>query len=234
MMRSFKTLFLSQYKILLIIFLFVKLTPLDKWVFEVCNGSLALSSTWAGFWAIMNHQGERLLNIAVMLIINFIAYFQVENKKAYIKRFFGALLILEIGIAVNYLLFQKVLNIYRSSPTLIYDKFISLQAIYGNPYIKVYSSNSFPSGHAFTLMFWALICYRIIPRKFMYAVVPAAILFSTNRLFSGGHWLSDIIASYILAKIWSDVYTYIRQYLFMKEFAKIHTKVSDKLIKKSR
>jgi undecaprenyl-diphosphatase len=80
----------------------------------------------------------------------------------------------------------------------------------------------FPSGHAVaTVTFYGLLAYLLVPKvpgAFWKAVVIAAALFITafigfSRIFTGGHYLTDILAGYAVGMAWSGaVYTLIELY----------------------
>jgi undecaprenyl-diphosphatase len=80
----------------------------------------------------------------------------------------------------------------------------------------------FPSGHAiFTTVCYGLIAYLLVPkmpslfRKFI--VVAAALLIigfvGFSRIFTGGHYLTDILAGYAVGIAWFGLaYTLIEMY----------------------
>jgi undecaprenyl-diphosphatase len=80
----------------------------------------------------------------------------------------------------------------------------------------------FPSGHAVaTVTFYALMAYLLVPKMpsvfWKAVVVVAALLVSVfigfSRIFTGGHYLTDILAGYAVGIAWSGaVYTLIEIY----------------------
>ena len=80
----------------------------------------------------------------------------------------------------------------------------------------------FPSGHAVaSVTFYGLMAYLLVPRMpsaFWKAVVIAIALFiigfiGFSRIFTGGHYLTDIISGYAVGIAWSGVaYTLIEIY----------------------
>jgi len=80
----------------------------------------------------------------------------------------------------------------------------------------------FPSGHAIaTVTFYGLLAYLLVPKMpsaFWKAIVIAVALFiigfiGFSRIFTGGHYLTDIISGYAVGIAWSGVaYTLIEIY----------------------
>jgi undecaprenyl-diphosphatase len=80
----------------------------------------------------------------------------------------------------------------------------------------------FPSGHAISVVaFYGLLAYLLVPNMpsvFWKAVVVVAALLiigfvGFSRIFTGGHYLTDILAGYAVGIAWSGViYTLIETY----------------------
>jgi undecaprenyl-diphosphatase len=80
----------------------------------------------------------------------------------------------------------------------------------------------FPSGHAVAVVvFYGLLAYLLVPKiqpVFWKVVVVALALFiiafvGFSRIFTGGHYLTDILAGYAVGLAWSGViYTFIEIY----------------------
>ena len=80
----------------------------------------------------------------------------------------------------------------------------------------------FPSGHAVSVVvFYGLLAYLLVPKiqpVFWKVVVVALALFiiafvGFSRIFTGGHYLTDILAGYAVGIAWSGViYTFIEIY----------------------
>jgi undecaprenyl-diphosphatase len=80
----------------------------------------------------------------------------------------------------------------------------------------------FPSGHAITVVvFYGLLAYLMVPKMptaFWKGIVVAAALLiigfvGFSRIFTGGHYLTDILAGYAVGVAWSGVaYTLIEIY----------------------
>lgn len=86
----------------------------------------------------------------------------------------------------------------------------------------IVSIPGFPSGHAVaTVTFYGLLAYLLVPKirsSFWKAVVVAATLLMIgfvgfSRIFTGGHYLTDILSGYAVGMAWSGaVYTLIEIY----------------------
>ena len=80
----------------------------------------------------------------------------------------------------------------------------------------------FPSGHGVSVVvFYGLLAYLLVPKMpsaFWKGVVVALALFiigfvGFSRIFTGGHYLTDILAGYAVGIAWSGViYTFIEIY----------------------
>lgn len=80
----------------------------------------------------------------------------------------------------------------------------------------------FPSGHAISVVaFYGLLAYLLVPKihsAFWKGVVVAAAVFiivfvGFTRVFTGGHYLTDVLAGYALGIAWSGtIYTLIELY----------------------
>jgi len=99
---------------------------------------------------------------------------------------------------VNTVIFQKILQINRDSPSVVVDGAIKLSSVLNNSNLKDYSNNSFPAGHALVLIYWALFINLYAPRKITMLAVLVSILLIMPRMITGAHWLSDTIFSLFL------------------------------------
>lgn len=83
----------------------------------------------------------------------------------------------------------------------------------------------FPSGHAMaSLVFYGLMAYLLIPniRSIFWKVVVAAaailiiVFVGLTRVFTAGHYLTDVLAGYSLAIAWSSLIFTLIELLFRK------------------
>jgi undecaprenyl-diphosphatase len=126
-----------------------------------------------------------------------------------IKRNWQELVMLLAGVAGSQLLFH----------------FISLSVARPRPPTQIWiilTSPGFPSGHAITVVaFYGLLAYLIAPKMpstFWKVVVVAAGLLiigfvGFSRIFTAGHYLTDVLAGYSVGIAWSAlIYTLIELY----------------------
>ena len=208
----------------------VYITPIDHKLFRLLNNSVVYSKWLVYFWGYMNHNNEKWINVIAMLGVNVYGYYLSKDKPQYAKDFFYAVLWFQVVLLLNHLIINKYLNIHRYSPSIVHKgHFISLQVLLNNPDIKVYSTSSFPSGHALAAMYWMRISHYLLPKNiYWYYVFPVGYLISVSRLFSGAHWVSDVIFSFLMAKIWALIYFEVKYrislYQLKKKIEKIDLK----------
>jgi undecaprenyl-diphosphatase len=125
------------------------------------------------------------------------------------KRYWQELAMLTIGMAGESLLFFSLTNLFARPrpPTQVWI---------------IVSLPGFPSGHAISVVvFYGLLAYLLAPKMrsafWKGMVVAAALLIigfvGFSRIFTGGHYLTDILAGYAVGIAWSGVvYTLIEIY----------------------
>jgi membrane-associated phospholipid phosphatase len=159
------------------------------------------------------------------------------SSPAYVKTimdagfYIGKQGIIALGILLGlYLIYKRywqelaMLAIGQAGSTLL---FLSLTSIFARPRPPtqiwiIVNLPGFPSGHAISVVvFYGLLAYLLAPKMpsaFWKAVVIAAALFiigyvGFSRIFTGGHYLTDILAGYAVGLAWSGmVYTLIEIY----------------------
>lgn len=178
--------------------------PLLKWDQSLATTLPAMGLTSPSFVKYLMNAGFYLGKDALSVLVFFHAiYF-------FIKRYWQELWLLLAGVIGGSLLFYVLSHIIgRDRPA-------------NQIWIIVSSIPSFPSGHAVTAVaFFGLIVYLMLPRissKFWKAfVVVVAILIilfiGFSRIFTGGHYLTDVLAGYALGFAWCGlVYTLIEIY----------------------
>ncbi len=102
----------------------------------------------------------------------------------------------ELGILVlKELLFPYVLSEYflRDSPSLVLKSTCLLSE--SVPWLKVKESShwSFPSDHAFIILQWASFMFVFAGYRIGILALLTSTFFILPRLFSGAHWLSDVV-----------------------------------------
>jgi membrane-associated phospholipid phosphatase len=141
---------------------------------------------------------EYLIALAVLLGLFFL-----------VKRYWNELILLAVGLGGSSLFFSLLSNsIGRPRPS---TQIWILVKIPG-----------FPSGHAMSvIVFYGLVAYLLAPKMpslFWKIVVSAAALLvigfvGFSRVFTGGHYLTDILAGYAVAIAWSGVaYTLVEMF----------------------
>ncbi len=169
---------------------------IDKAFFQLTNASLNGPKWWQTFWAMANHRyADWLEDICIIAV--FATYIQSAHKHFKLRKiaefvfciFFAALII----YFVNELFFRSYLRIPRPSPTLVFEGSVKLSDHINWLKIKDTASRTFPGDHATTaLLFGSCALFFIKGRMAKIAAVYAAFL-CLPRLFTGAHWLSDII-----------------------------------------
>lgn len=178
---------------------------LDEQVFSWLNYTLLDSPFWQAFWGYLNHPHETWLNVVVMACLNILAIFMLpkpQRKRATILViYFWAFF--EIALLATNKIFTGLLAIHRDSPSIVVQPWVVLSETLNIPSIKVYSHNSFPAGHTFVAVFWALFTNLYTQKKwFKYLIILTVLLLILPRLFSGAHWLSDVIFTIFYALLW--------------------------------
>jgi membrane-associated phospholipid phosphatase len=178
----------------------------DEKAFYWFNGSLDIGYSWQLLWFYMNHNYEKNLNLVVFVLINVLIIINQpkETRKKFVVHFLWLIMFMQIAFLLKDLLFVKILQVKRLSPSLTLQPFISLSELFSSNEVKVVSGSSFPSGHAFSAAFWAIFTCSFVQRKYWPLIWLVAVPIIMNRLFSGAHWLSDIVVGVLLA--WVMVY----------------------------
>lgn len=148
----------------------------------------------AGFYI-----GKEVIMVAGILLGLFFIY----------KRYWKELAMLAIGMAGSSMLFLSLSHFFARPrpPTQIWI---------------IVNLPGFPSGHAISVVaFYGLLAYLLVPKMpsvfWKVVVVIAALLIigfvGFSRIFTGGHYLTDILAGYAVGIAWSGViYTLIETY----------------------
>ena len=194
--------------IFLLTFWFLPLTHpfcrfVDEQAFIWLNQSLTWSKTWQYLWGYLNHPAENWLNLIVMLSINFlgVAALTPKDRSRALAMVLYFWFFFQLGLFCTHALFSDLLAIERESASLVIKPFVKLSNAIGVQ-VKDYSDNSFPAGHTFVLIFWANFTSLYAPKFYRYAAYFVAGLLCFPRLFTGAHWLSDIIFTVGYALVW--------------------------------
>lgn len=176
---------------------------IDNGIFYLLNGSLQENQTMQYIWGMLNHRREVWLNLVFANLINLWAIWLAPKgqKKVRVIQILYFWTIFEIGLKIEDSFFAHYLQLERLSPSLVLEPVIRLSEMLNNRYIVDASRTSFPSGHAFAMVYWAIFTAFIGPRKVSIAAILLASIFTLPRLFSGAHWLSDSIFSALMAAV---------------------------------
>jgi len=177
--------------------------PLLAWDTKIANTLPAIGLNSPPFVKIIMDAGyyigdQVLIGLGLLLGIYFI-----------IKRNWQELVMVLAGVAGSQLLFYFISNFVARArpPTQIWI---------------ILTSTGFPSGHAITVVaFYGLLAYFIAPKMpstFWKVVIVASGLLiigfvGFSRIFTAGHYLTDVLAGYSLGIAWSAlIYTLIELY----------------------
>lgn len=169
---------------------------LDVAFFQLINGSLKEGEYWQIFWACANHRmADWVEDVCILgfylLLLRKTARHLRPKKRAEIL--FTILLIACTILFINRKLFSSYLKIPRISPTRAVEGSIQLSELVPWLHVKDGSSRSFPGDHGTTAILFAA-SYTVLAgwRLGILAIIYGAFL-CLPRLFTGAHWLSDVI-----------------------------------------
>lgn len=179
---------------------------LDVKAFNLLNQSLLLSHKWQLFWGYLNHPQETWLNLVLMVSINLWALFSLPKyeRAAAVLKLIYFWLFFQIVLLFTHQLFAEWLVIERNSPSLVLEPWLLLSDSL-NMNLKVASRHSFPAGHALVLVFWAKFTSLYAPTRFKPLLWSVVVLFTLPRLFSGAHWLSDVVFTAFYSWLWFNI-----------------------------
>lgn len=179
----------------------------DVTIFSWLNSSLQFSPYWQLLWGYLNHPNESWLNVIYLLLINLAVLYNIptfKRKNAAIGIIYFWLFF-QIVLLCSHLLFNILLDIQRSSPSISLQPTVILSEILNMPEIKTSSRNCFPAGHTLIAIYWASFSLLYCRNWLRYIIVFSAIMLALPRLFTGAHWLSDIAFTILYAAIWFNI-----------------------------
>jgi membrane-associated phospholipid phosphatase len=189
----------------------------DICIFHVLNSTLT-HEFWQKFWGILNHRHEVRINLVLAALLNIWAIIDTRDsslKAIRIKQMFYFWICFQIGFMLQDVLFNKLFCVQRDSPSLVLQPVIKLSETLQNTNIKDASTNSFPGGHAFSMIYWASFSLLVSPKRIGVVGIIFAIILCIPRLISGAHWASDVIFSVLLALCWLSWTIYCPIYQLM-------------------
>ena len=177
--------------------------PLLAWDKALANTLPAIGLKSPAFVKILMNAGFYLGKEVIMVLDILLAFYFIY------KRYWQELAMVTIGWTGSALLFYSLSTFIARArpPTMIWI---------------IVSIPGFPSGHAVaTVTFYGLMAYLFVPKMkstFWKAVVVAVTLLiigfiGFSRIFTGGHYLTDILSGYTVGIAWSGaIYTLIELY----------------------
>jgi membrane-associated phospholipid phosphatase len=179
----------------------------DTCFFRLLNDSLEGKSLWSYIWMLMNHPSERWANVVAMLSVHIliIIFTPKGHRKALTKILMLYWVLIQIGILLQHFIYHQLLEIKRNSPSMVLEGAIKLSELYKNPTIKDASPSSFPGGHAFAVLFWAIYTLYHTSKRYWTLIISVASIIALGRLFSGAHWLTDVVYSGLSAYLMFSV-----------------------------
>lgn len=180
---------------------------LDAVAFLSLNGTLLWSTAWQQFWGWLNHPNETWLNLVVMVAINVVGILTIKPRQQQSRAWLMLLYFwgfFQLGLLLLHLLFTDILALQRTSPSIMLEPIVVLSEVSARP-CKIFSYNCFPAGHAFVAIYWAGFTNVFInnnQRIIKWLAWCCVVLLILPRLIGGGHWLSDIFFTTMLAYIW--------------------------------
>ncbi len=178
---------------------------LDESFFLKLNASLVGEPFWQVFWGLLNDRRETKLNLLFAAILNIWAILVTKEKTLRhqrIKQILYFWICFQVGFMLQEGIFNKWLHIAKDSPSLVITPVVKLSQVLQNSNLKEGTQHSFPSGHAFSLIYWASFTLLCAPRHIGIMALFFAILLCLPRLFIGAHWLSDEVFSILMALVW--------------------------------
>jgi hypothetical protein len=203
---------LTQYALLIVLSLLIWFIPvthtwctnLDLMAFNAFNGSLLYSRPWQLLWGYLNHPNETWLNVVWMFAVNVVGIFSLHSSRRR-KATAGVMyfwLFFQLVLLVTHKLFNDWIEVGRASPSMVLNPWVVLTDALNIPTLKVTSSSCFPAGHALVLIFWAQFT-NLYSKPWVHKLSwTTAVVLTLPRLFSGAHWLSDIIFTVFYAQLW--------------------------------
>ena len=98
-----------------------------------------------------------------------------------------------VSIAICFCITNLVLKgcVARPRPDAVMDAIV--------PLIRTPRDYSFPSGHTTVSFAGALVCYRMLPRRYGIPALVLAGLIGFSRLYLGVHFPSDVLGGFLVA-----------------------------------
>ncbi len=189
---------------------------LDLQVFTFLNGTLSNSGNlWTTIWAIANNRLADLIPGIIMIAICY--FYMSENKNKYFKQKLSLCIVLLAFTVVSTWICKRVCPDKNPSPChsqnidrgrdLDFEP-VRLSKLYPKIKPKDRALDSFPGDHSIILFSLVVAMFLYGRRRYFITSFAVCAIFALPRLFSGAHWLSDIIVGGLFIIILSSGWLY--------------------------
>ncbi len=165
----------------------------DNATFFALNGSLTQGSAWSIFWAYMNIDLANVLAGVFMVVL--LLYYVATNPDDTLPRKLASFTVIALFVCLGIIISKSGFRDFvHHSPSLVLEPFNDLNKLTEGIEAKVRSRSSFPGDHGVTTFIYSLLVVLLIKsRTIATLAVLFALLNNLPRLFSGAHWLSDVL-----------------------------------------
>ena len=169
---------------------------LDNATFFALNGSLTQGSNWSIFWAYMNIHLANVLAGVFMVVL--LLYYVFTNRNDTLTQKLTSFTLIALFVCLGIIISKSGFRDFvHHSPSLVLEPFNDLNKLTEGIDAKVRSRGSFPGDHGVTTFIYSLLVVILIKSR---AIATLAVLFALlnnlPRLFSGAHWLSDVLVGF--------------------------------------
>lgn len=161
-------------------------SAIDTSLFSLLNGSLQGHPLWHGFWAAtLSYESDLLLTL---ILVGLALGYVWPAPRERLRNLFW---VCGIGLA-GLLLVRWGGFLSRASPTLAVEPAVRSVNLLPWLHIRDSSLHSFPSDHAFVLLFATLFFFSFGRRWEGVASLFCLGLYGAGRLITGAHWVTDM------------------------------------------
>ncbi len=165
----------------------------DEKLFRVFNYLLTNAPS---FWLFNNSRAADWIEDIIILLFCIAAFFHLPKEKrshCVAHSFFTAFYIAFVIFILNRLLFYRLWQFHRPSPSIILPDVIRLTKLFPSISIKDQSLKCFPGDHATTALLFASCYMRFAPKRYAIGAWAYSLFLCLPRLVAGAHWPTDIL-----------------------------------------